>query len=258
MVSALDNAKQAAATAEAALSARDQFISLAVHELRTPLTALLGYAQILERRATREENLSERNQNSVHIIADQALRLTKMMESLLTVARIQAGRLSIERAPVDLRQLIQRVVEDVQPTLTVHTLSAHVPPEPVIIAGDELRLEQVVHNLLHNAIKYSPAGGPVDVWVSQQGGLAIVQVSDQGIGISAAEVPRLFDRFYRASNANEPHKDGMGIGLYVVKEIITLHGGSVDVVSQERSGSTFTFSLPLGDSVHDVQREPQL
>ena len=111
--------------------------------------------------------------------------------------------------------------------------------------GDELRLEQVIQNLVQNAIKYSPAGGYVEVRAARNGTMACISVIDQGIGIPQGALSRLFTRFYRAPNVDPQHISGMGVGLYVVQEIVSLHGGKVTVESQEGVGSTFTIYLPL-------------
>ena len=247
---AVDNARlyeaeqRARAAAEAAIQARDQFLSIASHELKTPLTSLLGYAELLQRRTMREGTLSERDRRAVQVIVEQAMRLNRMVASLLDLSRIETGQLSIERAPVDLRGLARRVVEEMQLTLDRHTIAISTPDEPVLIMGDELRLEQVLQNLISNAIKYSPEGGPISVQVEQYAARASVAVTDRGIGIPADALPRLFQRFYRANNV-DPQSSGMGLGLYVVKEIVALHGGEVHVTSREGEGSTFTVCLPL-------------
>jgi signal transduction histidine kinase len=177
-----------------------------------------------------------------------------MIEALLDLSRIETGQLSIERAPVDLGALARRMLDEAQPALDEHTIRYHPPGEPLLIVGDELRLEQVIQNLIQNAIKYSPSGGRIDVEVARRGDRACVTVTDQGIGIPPAALPRLFSRFYRASNVNPQHITGMGVGLYVVKEIVNLHGGEVEVTSQEGEGSTFTICLPLKTT---DQQEPR-
>jgi signal transduction histidine kinase len=141
--------------------------------------------------------------------------------------------------------LIRQVIEEVLPTLTRHTVTYSGSDMQVLVDGDELRLFQVLNNLLQNAIKYSPAGGVVQVQVERQDAMVRVAVSDEGIGIPQMELPQLFQRFYRASNVDEQKVSGFGVGLYLVKEIVTLHGGTVDVVSEEGHGSTFIITLPL-------------
>ncbi len=235
---------QLAADAQRALAVRDQFLSIASHELKTPLTGVLGSAQLLQRRMARNDNLSEANARTLRTMLDQGMRLNRMIGSLLDVSRIETGQLSIEPTPLDLGALLRRIVEEIQPTLEQHTLTLSAPAEPLWISGDALRLEQVWQNLIGNAIKYSPAGGPITVQVMTQGRDACVQVRDTGIGIPAAALPQLFQRFYRAANTASAGISGIGVGLFVVREIILLHGGRVDVSSAEGAGSVFTVRLP--------------
>jgi PAS domain S-box-containing protein len=242
----LYEAEQAAhAAAQEAVHIRDTFFSVAAHELKNPLTSLLGNAQLLQRRLLRESRLSEGNQRSLAVVIEQAVRLNKMITEMLDVGRIASGHLTINRARLDINALIQRVVAEAQPTLIQHTLSYHDPGTPLIINGDASRLEQVLQNLLQNAIKYSPAGGRITLRVERQGQVICIAVADQGIGIPQRALPQLFQRFYRATQAAAGGIEGLGIGLYVVKEIVTLHGGTVMVESTEGVGSTFTVCLPL-------------
>lgn len=231
--------------AQQAIRARDQFLSIASHELKTPLTSLLGNAQLLQRRVMREGTLNERDQRALHVIVEQTVRLNKMVVSLLDLSRIETGQLSIERNELDLRRLAQRIVEEVQPSLEYHTVSLHSSEEPLLIVGDELRLEQVIQNLISNAIKYSPMGGPIDVLVERCGDQACVSVKDCGLGIPQGAQASLFQRFYRAPNVEAQHIGGMGLGLHVVKEIVALHNGTVHVTSTEGQGSTFTVCFPV-------------
>jgi signal transduction histidine kinase len=241
---ALDNARLYQ-EAHDAVRMRDQFLSIAAHELRTPLTVLLGNAQAMRRRALREGTLPERELRAAQVIAEQAKRLSKMVAMLLDISRLELGKLTIERAPIDLCALVKRVVEETQPSLVTHTVECVIPDESIIIEGDELRLEQVLQNLIGNGLKYSINGGPVRVQVERRGRMACITVTDQGIGIPAADMPRLFERFYRAGNTDERHIGGMGIGLYIVKEIVSLHGGNIEATSVQGSGSTFIVRLPL-------------
>jgi signal transduction histidine kinase len=234
---------------QAAVQARDQFLSIASHELKTPLTSLLGHVHVLQRRAAREGGWSERNLQALRLIGDQAQRLTKLVGTMLDLSRIENGQLSIERLPLNLHDLVQRVVAEMQPTLEGQTVELHCPNE-LIVAGDELRLEQVIQNLLGNAAKYSPCGGVIRVQLGRNTTMAWLAVTDYGIGIPEAALPNLFQRFYRAPNVDHRQISGVGIGLYVVKEIVTLHGGEVQVTSTEGQGSTFTICLPLIDNQH--------
>jgi signal transduction histidine kinase len=244
--------QQARAAAEAAVALRDAFLSIAAHELKTPLTTLLGNIQLVERRIARNGGLGERDQHAIQVASQQAGRLKRMIDALLDVSRLEQGQLSITHDPVDVGLLVERIVQEVRPGLQQHIIESHTPAEAAVILGDELRLEQVLQNLIQNAIKYSPAGGTIDVTVECDATHVAVRVRDPGVGIPADALPHLFERFYRVSDAVERHIQGVGIGLYVVKEIVALHGGWVEVTSQEGVGSTFIVWLPLFEDP-DVQ-----
>lgn len=240
-----EEVRQARAAAEAAVEQRDRFISTAAHELKTPLAVLLGNAQLLLRRAEQDYALDPVNRRNLRIILAQAQRLHRLIATLLDVSRLESGRLVSARLPVDLCRVASQLAEELTPTLIRHVISLDLPDEPVLVAGDELRLEQMVQNLLHNAIKYSPRGGEIRVTVQRSENEALLSVSDQGIGIPEAELPRLFQRYFRASNAEARQIGGMGFGLFIVREIVESHGGTVEVQSVEGRGSTFTVHLPL-------------
>ncbi len=240
-----EQTRQAQLHAEAAVHLRDQFLSIASHELKTPLTSLLMQTQLVQRRALREGSMSERDQRALQVITDQAHRLDRMISAMLDISRLELGQLSIVSAPVDLDRLAGRVIGEIQPTTDQHTIRYHGPGQALVVTGDDLRLEQVLQNLIQNAIKYSPGGGEIAVRVEAAGIGARISVSDRGIGIPPEALSQLFTRFYRAANADPRQISGMGIGLYVVREIVTLHGGSIAVSSNEDRGSTFVIELPL-------------
>jgi PAS domain S-box-containing protein len=239
--------REVRAQMEAAVQMRDTFLTILSHELRTPLTSLLGNAQLLLRRAQREGSLAERDRRSIQVILDQAARLNEMMSLQLDISRLNSGQLHIARAPLDVAALARQIVVEFLPTVTEHTIVYAGPDTPMLVEGDRLRLIQVLQNLVQNAIKYSPAGGAVRVEVERHNGTVEIAVSDEGVGIPQAELPQLFQRFYRASNVDERAISGLGVGLYIVKELVTLHGGTVDVVTEEGRGSTFRVILPLLD-----------
>jgi signal transduction histidine kinase len=243
--------QQARVEAEAAVRLRDQFLSIASHELKTPLTTLLGNTQLLRRRVMREGGLSQRNQQALGVVEQQATRLKKLIEALLDISRIQNGQLTVARQWIDLNALAGRMVREVQPILHQHTIQFIGAGAPLFIEGDELRLEQVLQNIIQNAVKYSPSGGMITVRAAAQNGHACISVSDEGIGIPQESLAHLFQRFYRAENAEAKHISGMGVGLYLVKEIIGLHGGTVEVASSEGVGSTFTVRLPQAETGSD-------
>jgi signal transduction histidine kinase len=229
--------------AEQAVRARDHFLAIAAHELKTPLTSILGYTQTLRRRLRLGAPISERDQRGVQVIHQQAQRLHQLISSLLDLSRIHRSTFSIERKPLDLAGLVRRIVEEIQPALEQHSVEYYGPDHPLIVEGDELRLEQVFQNLIHNAIKYSPHGGLIVVSVAQHDQHIGITVADQGIGIPEAARDQIFQRYYRADNGAQS-ASGMGIGLYVVQEIVTLHGGAVDLTRTTSKGSTFTVYLP--------------
>ena len=238
-------AQTATEEAQAAVRLRDQFLSIAAHELRTPVTSIHGYGQVLQMRATRDQDVSARDLRAIKVIVDQSERLSTLISTLLDVSRLEIGQFSLECQRVDLCAMGRQISEDVRLGLDQHTLTYTCPDMPIVIDGDALRLEQVVQNLLQNAIKYSPQGGPIRLSISHQDEQAVLSVTDCGVGIPQDAQANLFQRFYRASNAATSNISGMGIGLYVVNEIVARHGGAIEVDSVEGQGSTFTVRLPL-------------
>jgi PAS domain S-box-containing protein len=240
---AVDNARLYT-EAQSAIQVRDRFLSLAAHELRTPLTAALGNLQLMRRRLARGE-AGARVERNLQLAEEQLTRLNEMVTTLLDVARLEGGQLRLDRTAVDMCSLTRRIVEQSEAGLTDHTVSCKTPEAELIVHGDPMRLEQVLTNLLQNAVKYSPSGGGVSVQVGQRGDRVFLIVADQGMGIAADALPHLFERYYRAPAVTAQMVSGMGIGLYVVQEIVTLHGGVVQVESTEGKGSAFTVWLPL-------------
>ena len=233
------------AEAEQAMRLRDIFFTAASHELKTPLTVLLGNAQAIHRRVTRTGEYSDRDLQAIQSIATQTVRVNRLINQLLDISRLENGQLSLAFTFLDLVELTRRMVKEIQPELRQHTVTLTSPQEPVRIRGDELRLEQVIQNLIRNGIKYSPDGGEVQVSIETQDGLAVFSVSDQGIGIPEEEQSQVFQRFFRARNAESYKINGLGVGLFVVHEIISRHHGTIDISSREDYGSTFTICLPL-------------
>jgi signal transduction histidine kinase len=230
--------------------ARDQFLSVAAHELKTPITSLKGYAQLLQRAIGRggaaldPGRLGER----LTAILRQTDRLTELVDDLLEVSRIQSDRAQLHPETMSLDELAQGVTQRFQsdPTMSeAHRIELRTAKRPLIGFWDPERLEQVLSNLLGNAIKYSPEGGVVGVRLSRSGDLAKVSVSDQGIGIPATEVKALFQPFARAANAARGNSGGVGLGLFISREIVERHGGRIWVQSREGRGSTFHFTLPI-------------
>lgn len=250
--------QHARAEAEAAVKLRDQFVSIASHELKTPLTTLFGYSQLIQRRFEKTGEVEKQNKQLIDVVVLQANRLSRLIEGLLNISRIQTGQLQLAAGLVDLALLVRRVVDEVQPMLEYHTISTSGVDGELTMYGDELRIEQVLYNLIQNAIKYSPDGGAIVVQVQQNENTYTIEVSDQGIGIPKDAQPHLFERFYRAENADERNISGMGVGLYVVKEIVELHGGSIEVESSVDGGSLFRISLPASLEAMVGQKQPMV
>jgi two-component system, OmpR family, phosphate regulon sensor histidine kinase PhoR len=225
---------------------KDEFISIAAHELRTPLTAIKGYAELLDRRLSAQGG-REGDRKSLGIIRKQTERLSGLVNEMLDVSRIEGGRLQLNSEPFDLSALVGEVVNNLRVSTTTHILSLAAEPA-VEVFGDTARIEQVLINLISNAITYSPEGGEIGVRAWIEGARALVSVSDQGVGIAPEELPRLFDRFYRAPRTGAMRSGGMGLGLYICQEIVARHGGTIQVASNEGAGSTFTFALPLSQN----------
>lgn len=237
-------ARESLARAEAAVRARDAFLSIAAHELKNSLAALLGQAQLTRRRAE-GEGLSDASRRSLGLVVDQSLRLSRMIDDLLDFSRIEQGQLNLTQASLDLVELARRVTAEAAVGAGPASLSFSCDLERLALRGDATRLEQVIRNLLSNALKYSPAGGAVGLSLGREGGEAVLIVRDEGIGIPGEALEHLFEPFYRAANAQGAQIAGSGIGLSIVREIVVQHGGRIAVSSELGRGSIFTVRLPL-------------
>ncbi len=231
--------------AQDAIREREALLSIASHELKNPLAALLGYAHLLQRRINHETNVTERDLRAVQMIVTQAERINQMLTELLDISRLERGHFPIERLPLDLSTLVHTIVEEVQPMVSKHTVAIEDSDNPVMVAGDKERLAQVLRNLIGNAIKYSPGGGRICIAVTAEDEQGCVAIRDEGIGIPGDALPHVFQRFYRAPNTAAHAINGFGIGLYVVKEIVSRHEGTINVSSTEGMGTTFLICLPL-------------
>lgn len=227
-----------------AIEARDEFLSVASHELKTPLTALQLLVEGLLRPGSRAgRDLSPSLREKLQAIGRQGRRLSLLVNDLLDVSRIRAGRLDLKLESVDLGQVAREAVERFGPEARQAGCQLRLGVDEAVVGPwDRLRLEQVAGNLLSNAIKYGP-GQPVEVRVHRDGRRGILAVADRGIGVAAEEQQRIFDRFERAVTAR--HFGGLGLGLWISREIVTRLGGSVRVESRPGQGATFTVELPL-------------
>ena len=225
---------------------RSDFLTVAAHELRTPLTPLAMYLHSIERRLKRGQSIGG---ELVSKARRQVERLGKLVEDLLDVSRLESRRMQLSSADVEMNELADDVVADFRAQTRNHDVFLRRAGVPVVVEGDRERLEQVLVNLISNAIKYTPQGGRITVSVEHAGADARVSVQDPGIGIPTEEQPRLFQRYFRAVNATTRHYSGLGIGLFVAHEIVHRHGGCFEVRSELAKGSTFTFYLPLSRSL---------
>jgi PAS domain S-box-containing protein len=225
-----------------AITIRDEFVSVAAHELKTPVTSLRGFAQLLLRDFQRKgETSPERLHAALNAIDQQTGKLTGLVSRLLDTAQIEAGKLRIEPVSTDLAALVRSVLAQQEGSAN-HTLVFD-GPEHLEALVDPVRFEQVLTNLLDNAIKFSPRGGIVTVALGHgEDGGARLSVTDQGVGIAPAKREAIFDRFHQAHD--EHHLSGMGLGLYIAREIIELHGGHIQLEEPERPGSRFVVTLP--------------
>lgn len=228
---------------------KDEFVALVSHELRNPLTSVKGYAQLLRLQfeQSHHEPLTEQEQLCLRVIEEEVDRLTGLASDVIDVARLQSGRLELRLDDVELVELVRRVAVRQQITTTTHPIAVQTDLEVHWLQADKTRLEQVLVNLIGNAIKYSPAGGPVEIQLrlSPDGQQVQVSVQDHGIGIPREQQSRLFGRFVRATNAAAAGISGTGLGLFLCRELIERHGGQIWVESEEGQGTTMAFGLPL-------------
>lgn len=221
---------------------KDTFIGMASHELKTPLTTIKGFAQLLKRQMKR---LGLEEQATILTkIEGQINALTGLVNELMDVSKIQAGKLEYTRDVVDIDELIRSVAEMLQQTSNQHMIKVSGKTQRKLV-GDQARLEQVFTNLITNAIKYSPQANRVDIWIGNAQDRIIVKIRDYGIGMPPEEVERIFERFYRANTAKNQGIGGLGMGLYISREIVERHGGKILVESKEGEGSTFCVELPF-------------
>jgi PAS domain S-box-containing protein len=233
--------------ARAAVSLRDEFLSVAAHELKTPLTSLRGYAQLLAREYQRGKTANpDRARRAAETIQVQSDKLARLVGQLLDVSRLQSGKLAIEQTPTDVSALLREIVKGARTQLKQHTMVARTPSE-LWASIDPLRIEQVVTNLIDNAIKYSPEGGQIDVRLDcdVDGDSLRIVVRDRGVGVPPEHRAHIFDRFYQA-HAGGPLTSmaGMGLGLYISRQIVELHDGTIEAEFPEDGGTRFVVTLP--------------
>ena len=235
---------------------KSTFTSIISHELKTPVSLIKGYAQTLARPDAAWD--AETARQSLEVIEEEADRLEALINNLLDVSRIQAGSLRLEHSDVNVRRLLERVAQDYRTQTDAHSIALDLPPDLPIIYGDEERLRQVFTNLLSNAIKYSPDGGVIRIggWQEEQqgqdtAGRLVLYVADEGIGIPARDLPRIFDRYYRVDSGPRRSTAGVGLGLFLINAIVEAHQGEIWVHSEVNKGTTVFVALPVDETRSD-------
>ncbi len=222
---------------------KTQFIDSISHELRTPLHSIMGFSSLMMNGKVADPDTQRRFLSRINILSQN---LATLIDDLLDASRVESGRFSIEKQSLSVQRLIDDVVDDCFGLAHENdvTIASRVPQSLPEIDADEGRLKQVMVNLLSNVVKFSDTGTEITITaeVTDQG--IVVQVADQGVGVSDEAMPQLFERFYRADNSTTRESEGTGIGLYISKQIVEAHDGSIWIKSELGKGSTVSFSLP--------------
>ena len=222
---------------------RETFLSMLGHELQTPLSIIKGYASTLSRNEGRWNK--ETLRQGLSVIEEESDRLGKVMNKLILASRMSTGTLTLNKEPLHLPSLASKVVRRLRAVTNIHTFEIDfVPDFPSVLAEPEL-MEEVLTNLVENAIKYSPEGGRITISGRWDDNQVRVTVDDEGVGIPVREQERIFERFYRVDVEQARKVQGVGLGLYICKSIIEAHGGKIEVSSRPGKGSRFSFVLPL-------------
>lgn len=222
---------------------KSQFLNLASHELRGPVAIIRGYMAMLERGTLGQ--LNDAGMRAVGVISAKAVEMNGLIEQMLDAARLEEGRLHLEMRLVEVRGIVERAIELMRPLADdAHPIHLRMDREPLVAPVDAGRVQTILTNLVDNAIKYSPDGGPVECEVTGTPETVTIAVSDVGVGIAGEDLPRLFSRFSRVSSDASRHIPGIGLGLYLARELARLHGGDISVRSHPGVGSTFVLTLP--------------
>jgi len=229
--------------------AKSEFVSIVSHEFRTPLTGIQGFSEMM-----RDEDLSpaEMKEYASDINKD-AQRLTRLINDMLDLSRMEAGRMSLDRQPTDLNAIVSETVERVRPNAPEHQITLELDPSLPPLSGDRDRLTQVVANLLSNAVKYSPTGGPILVRTAPDPGGVHLSVEDHGMGIPAEAIESIWEQYGRVESKQMRGIQGTGLGLPIVRQIVKMHGGRAWAESALGRGSVFHVVLPLAPSSQAVE-----
>lgn len=222
---------------------KSDFVSMVSHELRAPLTNINGSIELM----LADGDMDPESQRAMlRIIGEQSARLTRLVQGILNVSRIEARKLEIYPQAIDITPLMKKVISNLRPSDSIHEFELPDRPLPLVWADPD-RLEEILANLIDNAVKYSPEGGTIKLSARESDGRLTISVSDPGVGIPAKELDKIFEKFHRVDRGDARTTYGHGLGLYISKRLIEAHGGDIWVESRLGKGSTFHFTLPLAD-----------
>lgn len=235
---------------------KSEFISIASHQLRTPLTSVKTYAHLLA--AGFQGPLTEDQQEFMKIILDSVDRMSDLIDILLDVSRIEAGKIELVLRKTRMKHLAEKIITELQPQANKKrlALSLEISPATMTVIIDQVLTTEVITNLIANAIKYTPPNGQIKVLIAHRAQQLLIQVSDTGYGIPQAEQGRIFSKFFRASNASQREPSGSGLGLYMVKKIIETMGGTIRFESDAGRGTTFVVKLPTKLVTASIKQKP--
>ncbi len=228
---------------------KSEFVSLVSHELRTPLTSIMGYAELLL--AGEVGNVTEEQREFLGIMKGNADRMLELINDLLDISRIEAGKVELKRTTLDLAHVIQTVASLLRPQIEAkrQLLTLDLAESLPVVFGDAERIMQILTNLLSNAHKYTPPGGRIRVTTHAENGSVRISIQDTGIGLSPDDQAQLFTKFFRAQNRATQEASGTGLGLAITRSLVEMHGGEITVTSAPGQGSTFSFTLPTTQNV---------
>jgi len=244
----LQRESEARAQAEEASRLKDEFLATVSHELRTPLNAVVGWSRLLRSGQLDQDGLT----HALEVIERNAGAQRQIIEDLLDVSRIIAGKLNVNSRPVDLLLVIHAAIDVVRPAAEAKELRlrTHINAPGLMVKGDVDRLQQVAWNLLANAVKFTPQGGEIDIFLGKSNALAEIRIEDSGPGIPADFLPRIFDRFTQADGSSTRKHGGLGLGLAIVRHLVELHGGTVTAGNRdEQGGAVITINLPAAEAL---------
>jgi signal transduction histidine kinase len=225
---------------------KSDFVSLVSHELRAPLTNMKGALELLLDSLEMLEG--SRGWALLEVLDEEVARLTRLVQGVLEVTRIEAGRLSIDQQPLDLRRHLEKVVQQVDVRAAQHDFVLHADENLPLVAADPDRVTDILSNLLDNAMKYSPRGGEITIETQTENGTLTVSIVDRGVGIPAEQLDDVFDKFHRIDTSDARESYGYGLGLYITRKLVEAQGGKIWVDSTPGQGSRFSFTLPLAET----------